>query len=200
MPAQRPTDLEWYLQQIVGEPEVHPVPQQEPQMPAQQILGEPEARPPQLEFEFEFIQTPWVLARFLWGWELNVPEGHADPRVFLEEVRPRIRQKLEEGLREVQGLKFQLHLKVRLRKANPDSREELADPVFRHKQKELFQAGEIDEVLDREFATIQETLEQRTQRGSGWVVDGVETLWLDIGQLQPLRGGSYIHSCGQGNV
>ena len=38
---------------------------------------------------------------------------------FLEEVRPEIRQKLEEDLREVQGLKFPLNLKVSLRKANP---------------------------------------------------------------------------------
>ena len=31
-----------------------------------------------------------------------------------------------------------------------------------------------------------------TQRGSGWVVDRVEVLWLDIARYQPLRGGSYI--------
>ena len=35
-------------------------------------------------------------------------------------------------------------------------------------------------------------LEKWTQRGSGWVVDRVETLWLDIAWYQPLRGGSYI--------
>ena len=29
-------------------------------------------------------------------------------------------------------------------------------------------------------------------RGSGWVVDRVEVLWLDIARYQPLRGGSYI--------
>ena len=39
---------------------------------------------------------------------------------------------------------------------------------------------------------IQETLEKWTQRGSGWVVDRVEVLWLDIARYQPLRGGSYF--------
>ena len=31
-----------------------------------------------------------------------------------------------------------------------------------------------------------------TLRGSGWVVDRVEVLWLDIARYQPLRGGCYI--------
>ena len=30
------------------------------------------------------------------------------------------------------------------------------------------------------------------RRGSGWVVDRVEVLWLNIARYQPLRGGSYI--------
>ena len=39
---------------------------------------------------------------------------------------------------------------------------------------------------------MQESLEKWTQRGSGWAVDQVHTLWLDIARYQPLRGGSYI--------
>ena len=46
--------------------------------------------------------------------------------------------------------------------------------------------------LNQAFPTIQETLEKWTQRGSGWVVDRVEVLWLDIARYQPLRGGCYI--------
>ena len=37
-----------------------------------------------------------------------------------------------------------------------------------------------------------ETFEKWTQRGSGWVVNHISTLWLDIARYQPLRGGSYI--------
>ena len=56
----------------------------------------------------------------------------------------------------------------------------------------LFCRSEIKGALNQAFPRIQETLEKWTQRGSGWVVDQVLTLWLDIARYQPLRGGSYI--------
>ena len=126
---------------------------------------------------------------------MDVPQGHphgADPRAFLEGVRPQIQAKLEEEIKALNGIKFQLALKVQLRKDNPDGSEEYTDPVLRHKQEAILQNSEIVGALNQAFPSIQETLEKWTQRGSGWVVDRVETLWLDIARYQPLGGGSYI--------
>ena len=145
--------------------------------------------------ELFFRRTPWAVGRFLRGWQMNVPEGHpqgADPMSFLEGVEPQIHKKLEEELKTLNGVKFQLALKVRLRKDNPDGSEEYTDPVLRHKQEALLQESEIKGALNEAFQRVLETLEKWTQRGSGWVVDRVETLWLDIARYQPLRGGSYI--------
>ena len=64
--------------------------------------------------------------------------------------------------------------------------------MLHHKQEAILQNSEIEGALNQAFPTIQETLEKWTQRGSGWVVDRVEVLWLDIAKYQPLRGGSYI--------
>ena len=145
-----------------------------------------------------FEKTQWAIGKFLWGWQMDVPQGHllgADPLVFLEGVRPQIRRKLTEEILAIKGVKFQLALKVQLRKDKPDGVEEYTDPVIRHKQETILQAtgtAEINEVLDKAFPHILETLEKWTQRGSGWVVDHVSTLWLDIARYQPLRGGSYI--------
>ena len=108
---------------------------------------------------------------------MDVPQGHphgADPRAFLEGVRPQIRAKLEEEIKALGGIKFQLALKVQLRKDNPDGSEEYTDPVLRHKQEAILQNSEIKGALNQAFPTIQETLEKWTQRGSGWVVDRVE--------------------------
>ncbi|KAK3800107.1 hypothetical protein RRG08_015073 [Elysia crispata] len=90
------------------------------------------------------------------------------------------------------GLKFQLALKVDLVKANPDGSEEYTDPVLRHKQEAVLQKSEIKAALQQAFPRLLETLEKWTQRGSGWAVEQVHTLWLDIARYQPLRGGSYI--------
>ena len=126
---------------------------------------------------------------------MDVPQGHphgAEPRAFLEGVRPQILAKLEEEIKALGGVKFQLALKVQLRKDNPDGSDEYTAPVLRHKQEAILQNNEIKGALNQAFPTIQETLEKWTQRGSGWVVDRVEVLWLDIARYQPLRGGSYI--------
>ena len=142
-----------------------------------------------------FRQTPWVIGKFLRGWQMNAPQGHllsADPRAFFDDVRPQIYKQLTEEVAAFRGVKFQLALKVQLRKGNPDGSEEYTDPVLRHKQEALLGASEINEALDKAFPHILELLEKWTQRGSGWAVDRVETLWLDIARYQPLRGGSYI--------
>ena len=128
---------------------------------------------------------------------MDVPQGHpngADPRAFLEGVRPQIWVKLEEEIKALNGVgvKFQLALKAQLRKDNPDGSEEYVSPVMHHKQEAALQNSEIDGALNQAFPAIQEMLEKWMQRGSGWVVDQVETLWLDIARYQPLRGGSYI--------
>ena len=67
----------------------------------------------------------------------------ADPREFLEGVRPRIREKLTEEILSLDGIKFQFALKVSLRKQGPDETEEFTDPVLRHKQKAFLQTSEI---------------------------------------------------------
>ena len=107
-------------------------------------------------------------------------------------MRPQIRAKVEEEIKALNRIKFQLALMVQLRKDNPDGSEEYTDPVLRHKQEAILHNSEIEGALNQAFPTIQETLEKWTQRGSGWVVDRVEVLWLDIARYQPLRGGSYI--------
>ena len=146
--------------------------------------------------ELTFRQTPWALGNFLRGWQMDVPQGHpqgADPRIFLESVEPQIRRKLEEELRALgEGLKFQLALKVELVKVNPDGSEEFMEPIIRHKQEAVLQKSEIKAALEEAFPRLLETLEKWTQRGSGWAVVQVRTLWLDIARYQPLRGGSYI--------
>ena len=66
-----------------------------------------------------FFQIPWVIGKFLRGWQTNVPEGHSlevDRRAFLEGVRPQIHSKLEEELQALHGLKFQLAINVQLSK------------------------------------------------------------------------------------
>ena len=142
-----------------------------------------------------FRQAPRVIGKYLRGWQMNVPESYpqsTDPRASLEGIRTHIQGKLEEELRDLTSFKFQLAFKVQLSKARPDGTEEYTDPVLRHKQETIIQKSEISIALDQAIPYILELLEKWTQRGSGWVVDQIKTLWIDIARYQPLRGSSYI--------
>ena len=142
-----------------------------------------------------FEKTPWAIGNFLRGWQMDVPRGHrlgADPLVFLDGVRPQIRQKLTEEILDLKGVKFQLALRIHLRKIKQDGSEECTNSVFRYKQQALLQPAEIEKTLDEAFPHILGILEKWTRNGSGWTVDYINTLWLDIARYQPLRGGSYI--------
>ena len=142
-----------------------------------------------------FVKTQWVIGNFLRGWQMDVPRGHrlgADPLVFLDGVRPQIRQKLTEEMLDLEGVKFQLALNIHLRKIRPDGGEEYTNSTFRYNQQVLLRAAEIKKALDEAFPYILGILEKWTQNGSGWTVDYISTLWLDIAKYQPLRGGSYI--------
>ncbi len=122
----------------------------------------------------------------------HIPLG-TDPNAFFEGVHPQIHKKLIEEIIALNSGKFQLTLKVQLRKDGPDGIEEYTDPVLYQKEEALLQVSEINEVLDKAFPHILETLEKWTQRCSECVVDRVQTLWLDITRYQqPLGGGSYI--------
>ena len=71
--------------------------------------------------ELAFRQTPWAIGSVLRGWQIDVPKGHplgADPKAF-----PQIYNKLEEEIRALNGITFQLALKVQLRKTGPDGTE-----------------------------------------------------------------------------
>ena len=107
-------------------------------------------------------------------------------------MEPRIHDKFEEEILALNGVKFQIALKVQLLKDNPGGSEEYTDPVLRHKQEALLQASEIKEDLNKAIPHLLELLEKWAQRGSRWVVDRAQTLWLDIARYQTLRGDSYI--------
>ena len=135
--------------------------------------------------ELVFYRTPWVIGSFLRGRQMDVPKGHpsgVDIRAYIQEVEPRIHDKLEEEILALNGVKFQLALKVQLRKDNTGSSEEYTDPVLRHKQEALLQAAsEISKDLNKANPHLLRLLEKWTQRGSGgWSTERRLSGWTSL--------------------
>ena len=128
-------------------------------------------------------------------WEITIPSGHrleADPRATLEGLREEIKRKLVEEIPALQGVKSRLAVDIELRKDKGNGQTEYRRVVLRSNQSTFLQTYEIDEELNKTFSRILERLEVFTNEGSGWVVERVEFLMLDIARYRPICGGSYI--------
>ena len=56
--------------------------------------------------ELVFYRTPWVIGSLLRGWQMDIPKGHPSGvgvRAFMQEVEPRIHDKLEEEILALNG-------------------------------------------------------------------------------------------------
>ena len=94
---------------------------------------------------------------------MDMPQGHThgvDARLFLEEVRQQIEDKLQEELRALKGVKLKLALRIQLQKSKTDGVGEYTDHVLRQKQEALLQDSETSEALNKSFSTILELLEK----------------------------------------
>ena len=149
-------------------------------------------KPHKLSLYFE--QTPGTIGNFLRGFQMDIPQGHQlenDPLSFLEAVKLQIIDKLKTQLRDLGGIKFNLGLKINMRKENQIDGTFIHDQAtFYNEQTPLTNEDEID--LDEVFSILIERVEKYLKNGSNWTIERIETLWLNIAKYQPLRGGSYI--------
>ena len=126
---------------------------------------------------------------------MRVQQGHHSERdltSFLKSACTHLQRKLTEEVLDLRRLMFQLAVEVELQKVAANGTEVLTVPVFRTKQIALLQVYEIPQVLSEAFPGLLRRLENFTNEGSGWVVNRVTNLWLDIARYQPLHGGSYL--------
>ena len=151
----------------------------------------PAVEQPQLTFK----KRGHAIKDMLRTWEITIPSGHqleADPRATLEGVREEIKRKLVEEILALQVVKSRLVLDIKLRKDKANGQTEYRRVVLRSNQSTILQTYEIDEELNKAFSTILARLEAFTNEGSGWAVERIEFILLDIARYRPIRGGSYI--------
>ena len=129
---------------------------------------------------------------YLRSFILNPKENYTDIRGFLEVVRPQIHQQLTDELLDLGSIKFNLALSVKLIKHKTDGGQEITHPIFRLKHEALFTQSDITTALDKAEPKLTESLERYTNKGSGWVVENIGDLYLDVANFKPFEGGTFI--------
>ena len=153
----------------------------QPQQPRAQVPME----------ELALLELPNSVGTYLKSFEMIIPPNYNDPLAFLNKVKPIILEQITNQLAELGGIKYGLGFEILLRKDNIKAPVYTDPPArFYSKQYAILNTDEIQ--LGERFAHLIESIEKLIQNGSGWTVDSLMTLWLDIAKYQPLKGGSYI--------
>ena len=105
---------------------------------------------------------------------------------------PRVKKLLEEQLAVKNALRWYLSVKVRFVKVNTGAEVVTVEPHFTGQCQQLLNAFEIDRELEESIDKIKSDFEAFIRNGSGWVLDKVLKVFVNIGEYRPLKGSSYI--------
>ena len=143
-----------------------------------------------------FRKSQQAIRGFLVGYEMHIPNGcefEKDSMALLNHVKSKIQNKLLGELQSKKGIKYQLKLKIIMRKDSLiDGTIQYETTYFTHKQIPILNIEEVD--LDEVISMIIEKIEKWVANGSNWVIERIETLYLNVAKYQPLKGGSYIET------
>ena len=89
------------------------------------------------------------------------------------------------------NITFHLRYSIRLVRSN-DGEEERHVQNFNSDNRRLIHIEEFDAEYRGHMDKINEELENFTGEGSGWVLEQIESVFLQISRYNPIRGGSYI--------
>ena len=123
--------------------------------------------------------------------------GNLNPLNHFTKTRALVESHLENLLKDMKGFKFIETLKVTFRKDNIDSetRKHLSTyktAFFNSKAKTITKANDIEHELSLSRQEILKRIDQWVSEGSGWVIDRIDSHYINVTTYTPLHGSSYI--------
>ena len=118
------------------------------------------------------------------------PSNARDINKTGEKYKSKIKGKVKEYMD--RNITFHLRYKVRLVKVDMEGEEERVVKHFNSGNRRLLDMEEFDEEYRGHMDKINDELENYTGEGSGWVLEQIESLFLQISRYKPIRGASYI--------
>ena len=93
-------------------------------------------------------------------------------------------------LKEKRGFKYILSVKVTLKRWNNETNTYDIDIIFRNSDTITVTNKRFD--LGTAYETLKHRLSIYSGEGSGWIIDKIEDIWINISNYDPLAGSSYI--------
>ena len=87
-------------------------------------------------------------------------------------------------------------MKVKFKKVREEEETQYMEQYFRENEPQVFYANddenEIEEYFDNIIEKINGKIEAWVAEGSGWEVEKIELVYVNVARFKPLRGGTYL--------
>ena len=145
---------------------------------------------PELPFydQRNIIKTDQTFSGYAMSYEVEIADKK-DLIVQLKATKSSIKDLFNDILNETKGFKYQIAVKVLLKKYKPNGEIEFT-PVYFNSLTKLVINHRYK--LNKSFQEILYRIDAWINEGSGWIVESVESQYINISTYRPLVGSSYI--------
>ena len=128
--------------------------------------------------------------KYIRKFKVNV-RGLFDPLIMFKKVEDQIKEKLAEITISMRGIKVTLAYKGRMMKQKPEG-DEFETVYFESIPPQIIMTvDEVDDAFDAMKERIMDKIDEFTSIGSGWLLDGIDGLFINIWYYDPISGGTY---------
>ncbi|KAL9983793.1 hypothetical protein ACROYT_G006023 [Oculina patagonica] len=152
-------------------------------------------RNPQRNLSFSLAHTDFN--EWLRVWKMDIPEtdtNNKDLYIFARKNKKKFYDLLVSEIDDLKSLKTSFGLEVKFSiKRNRVTQH--MHHYFREREPQIFTKDNKDQIkpeFDKFIEKAKGEIEAWSERGSGWVIERIETAYINVARYQPLRGGTYL--------
>ena len=138
--------------------------------------------------QLSVIKTDQAFKGYAMSYKVEIIE-RKDPIVQLEASKSSIKDMFSDLLNETKGFKYQITVKVLLKKYKLNGEIELAPVYFNSETKTVINHRFK---LENYFQKILYMVDVWINEGSGWIVESIESQYINISTYRSLSGSSYV--------
>ena len=138
--------------------------------------------------QLNIIRTEHAFSGYAMSYKVEI----VDEKVMiiqLEASKSSIKDLFIDLLNETKGFKYQITVKVLLKKCKPNGEIEFTPVYFNSSTKTVINHRYM---LNKSFQEILYRVDAWIDRGSGWIIESIESQYINISTYRPLIGSSYI--------
>ena len=138
--------------------------------------------------QLNIIRTDHAFSGYAMSYKVEIVDKK-DLIVQLEASKSSIKDLFNDLLNETKGFKYQITLKFLLKKYKPNGEIEFTPVYFNSSTKTTINHRHK---LNQSFQEILYRIDAWINKGSGWIIEAIESQYINISTYKPLVGRSYI--------